>query len=260
MNRVLQTIYSILVWILITLVTLSISTLMIIASFALHFFDPDRRITQNIASMWGKTLVFLNPTWSLKIQGRGYIRDGKSYIMVANHSSLSDIICLYCMGKQFKWVAKDSLFRIPFFGWAMSAARYVRLVRGKHKSIKDSFEKCFYWLQRDMPVLIFPEGTRSVSGKLSNFKNGAFKLAIQAKKPIVPIVLIGTREVIEKGSARFASNIHCKIKVLKPIQTSTYREEQYQELRNLVREKMLEVIDEEKRADNFAQQKGTGKH
>ncbi|MBI4388449.1 MAG: 1-acyl-sn-glycerol-3-phosphate acyltransferase [Candidatus Omnitrophica bacterium] len=229
---------------MITLVTLGVSTSIIVVSFTFQWIDPDRRASQRIANTWGKIITFLNPTWSIKIQGRGYIQEGKSYVLAANHASFSDIIFLYCLGKQFKWVAKDSLFKIPFFGWAMSALKYVRLIRGNQESIRNSFDQCFYWLNRNMSLLIFPEGTRSVTGKLGSFKNGAFRLAIKTRKPVVPIALTGTSEVIKKGSAQFSPNIRCKIKVLKPIQTTAYREDQYGELRDLVRARMIEAIEE----------------
>ena len=228
---------------MIVLINLGITIAAVVSSLFLYPIDPDRKTAHRICEGWGRGVLFVSPGWRLKIQGRGYIRDGKSYVLVANHSSLSDIIYLYHLGKQFKWMAKESLFWIPFFGWAMSAAGYIRLARGKQGSIRDSLDKSVEWLRRNISILIFPEGTRSRSGGLGAFKNGAFKLAIRTQKPIVPIVLTGTRGTIQKGSLFFSYRINCKLKVLKPIPTDGYLENQYLELGNLVRSQMLEAIE-----------------
>ena len=243
MKQTLQIIYSVYAWTVISVTTILSAISIILVSVLLRPFDPDRRAAGRVAYLWGLSIIAANPTWKLKIQGRGYIREGKGYVLVANHMSFGDIICLYCIERHFKWVAKESLFSVPFFGWAMSALGYIPLRRGEHGSIRDSFRQSIGWLNREMSVLIFPEGTRSVTGKMGAFKNGAFKLAIQTKRPIVPIVLTGTRDAIKKGSMMFAVTPRCKMKVLKPIPTAGYRENQFAELRDLVRSKMLEAAE-----------------
>ncbi len=244
MKRFLQTLASIYIWLMVITVTLLFSTLIIITSFFFRPFDPNRNMANQLAVLWGKTIVALIPFWKLRIQGRGYLRNNCAYVLVANHASLSDIICLYCTGKHFKWVAKESLFQIPFFGWAMSALGYVKLERGKHGSIRDSYEKSLDWLRRNISILIFPEGTRAASGKLGDFKNGAFKLATQTKKPIVPIVLIGTKEIIQRGSALFNLGARPKIKILKPIATDRYTTQNFEELKNLVHSQILKELED----------------
>ncbi len=246
MNLTLQMLYAIYAWAAIAIATLIFSTASMLASFLL-FFDTKKKAAHRMNTAWAKTILWFNPVWHLKIRGRGYIKNDKSYVLVANHLSMSDIICLFCLGKQFKWVAKESLFRVPFLGWAMRAAQYIQLERGKHGSIRDSLDESCDWLRRDISVLIFPEGTRSESGRLGIFKNGAFKLAIQTGKPVVPIVLTGTREIIQKKSFLFSINIHCQIKILKPIPTNPFKEGQFAELKELVRIKMLEAIESEKK-------------
>ncbi len=151
-----QFIFSFIIWLLAAFVTLAFSVA-IIACRLICWRDSKRKLSHSLANAWGETLFALNPMWKLKIQGRGYIRKGSAYVLVANHLSLSDIVCLYCLGKQFKWVAKESLFHIPFFGWAMSALGYIRLRRGEHGSIRDSFHESVRWLEKVMSFIIFPE-------------------------------------------------------------------------------------------------------
>ena len=221
---------SIWVWVLIALDTLFVFVLIGLLSP----FDWNQKISYHIANLWGKLIFQMNPFWKLTVSGRERIKKNKAYVLVANHSSLADIICLYCLGRHFKWLAKESLFKIPFFGWTMSFLRYIPLERGKHGSIRDSFQTAQEWLEKGGSVLIFPEGTRSRSGALGEFKNGAFKLAIRSQKPIIPIVLRGTRQAISKGKMIVATKVEGSITVLSEIDTSSYAEEGRETLKNKV--------------------------
>ena len=240
----MRIIFSVFAWIGVSLATVLFSLLSVLCSVLLRPVDPDLKIPHLINSVWARSIFFLNPVWRLKVRGRGYLKERRGYVLVSNHASMSDIICLFLLGKQFKWVSKESLFQIPFLGWAMTAAGYVRLERGKHGSIRESYEESIDWLRKNMPILIFPEGTRSRNGRLGAFKNGAFKLAVQTQKPIVPIVLSGTRTVLEKGNFLFSPSVRCTVKILKPIPTEGYNPSDFHALRDLVRTKMLGALGE----------------
>ena len=188
-------------------------------------------MSYRIANLWGKSIVAVNPLWNLKISGTDHIKDNAGYVLIANHASLADIVCLYCVGKHFKWLAKSSLFKIPFFGWTMSLLNYIPLKRGEHGSIRDSFQEAKLWLEKEIPVLIFPEGTRSRSGTLAEFKNGAFKLALQTKKSIIPIVIRGTSEALTKGRAAMATTVRGSLKVLPQIDVDAYQPDRYEEFK-----------------------------
>ncbi len=170
--------------------------------------------------------------------GQENIDPKKTYVMVANHQSLADIVMLYKTHMQFKWVAKDSLFRIPVFGWCMSMMRYIRLSRGEFSSIKITYLEASQWLKMGVSVLFFPEGTRSSTGQINNFKNGAFKLAIQEKKSVLPICLDGTRQIIPRGSWIFQTKASCRVKVLPEIDTSTFGPQDF----GILKDKVLESL------------------
>ena len=211
---------------------IAIDTLLVFILIAfLRPFDWNQRISYRIANLWGISIIRINPLWDLKISGTHHIKDKTGYVLIANHASLADIICLYCLGKNFKWLAKSSLFKIPFFGWTMSLLNYIPLKRGEHGSIRDSFQEAVRWLEKDISVLIFPEGTRSRSGQLAGFKNGAFKLALLTKKPIVPIVIRGTGKTLSKGKAMMATTAKGALHVLPEIDVAPYLPDRFEELK-----------------------------
>ena len=168
----------------------------------------------------------------------GNIDKQKTYVIVANHLSLADIVVLYQIRAQFKWIAKESLFKLPFLGWCMSLARYVKLSRGKFSSIKSVYREAARWLRKGMSVVFFPEGTRSETGEMKEFQNGAFKLAIKEKKAILPIAIKGTRDAIPKGSWIFATKVHGTLRVLPPIDTASFKTGDFARLREITRARL----------------------
>jgi 1-acyl-sn-glycerol-3-phosphate acyltransferase len=107
---------------------------------------------------------------------------------VSNHQSFTDTAIISMLPWEMKWLAKSSLFWIPFIGWAMWLAGDIKVHRGNRDSAKDAMKQCKEWLTRGANVMIFPEGTRSKTGVMGEFKEGAFRLAIETKSTaIVPV-------------------------------------------------------------------------
>lgn len=208
-------------WIAIGLLTVVLSLAILLVNLLLGAFDRKRRIAHRIASLWGRGSLLCNPCWRLTITGRHHIPARRPVIFVSNHQSMLDIMAGFCLFRQFKWVAKEELFRIPFLGWAMAGARYIRLARGERGSIRQSYDEAGRWLASGVSVFFFPEGTRSRTGQLGPFKNGAFKLALDTGVPIVPIVITGTRGLLQRGGWLFNPTADVRIAVLPPVQPST---------------------------------------
>ncbi len=204
-------------------------------SIILYPFDRKRKIVHAQCFWWTDAVTALNPYWEVKISGLENIDHHKAYVVVSNHQSLADIVLMYKTKMQFKWVAKESLFKIPVLGWNMLLARHIRLRRGDFSSIKKTYREAGEWLRNGVSVLFFPEGTRSDNHEMGTFQNGAFKLAIKEKVPILPIMIKGTKYAIPKGSWRFTTKISCVIKVLAPIDTSGLLAHDFVRLRDLTR-------------------------
>ncbi len=223
------------IWMLVALLTVGVFFPILCCSILLRPVDRRRALAHWLGTWWGCTIVRLNPFWRLRVRGRGHIRRGRAYVLVCNHQSLADIVLLYALRRQFKWLAKQSLFDIPFLGWNMRLVGYIPLERGRHGSIRHSIEQSLMWLQRGVSVLIFPEGTRSTTGQVGAFKSGAFSLAIQAGVPLVPIALSGSRDAIPRGSWVFLRHVDVSLQVLPAIETAGYTLEQADVLRDRVR-------------------------
>jgi len=231
------------VWFLIPLLTVLVTIPISLLSTLFSPLDPQRKWAHRVGVFWGKAIIGANLRWKLQINGRQHIKSGQSYVVISNHASMTDIMILYNLGMQFKWLAKSSLFKIPFLGWNMSLMQYIPLERGRHGSIRKSYHKAKEWLKQGMSVLIFPEGTRSRDGSLSEFRNGAFKMAIELQKPILPIVLFGTEKTIPKGQWLVGPRIKMSLSVLPPVETKDYDPNDFEKLKNTVHDLMRKEIE-----------------
>lgn len=161
-------------------------------------FDRRRRWLHLYTCAWGYHYVRLLPLWRARFEHVARIRDDRTYVLVANHQSLGDILVLFGLFKHYKWVSKRAIFRVPFVGWNMVLNDYVELVRGDPQSIEQMMQACRVHLRRGSSVMMFPEGTRSIDGEIKPFKHGAFTLACEHGVEVVPIVIDGTRDALPK--------------------------------------------------------------
>lgn len=207
------------IWLHISFLTILLFFVMLCVSGLEFFFDKKRKWSHSQCFWWSDTVLRTNPFWKVDVQGLEQIDKSRTYVIVANHQSIADIIILYQTRMQFKWVAKDSLFRIPFLGWCMHLAKHINLVRGSSTSILHVYRKAGTWLKDDISVMFFPEGARSKTGELTKFHSGAFKLAIKKGVPILPIAINGTANAIPKGKLILPSNASISMTVLPAIET-----------------------------------------
>src|SRR5438309_878474 len=142
-------------------------------------FDRDGRVLHLYSCGWAQLYFWLNPFWKLRIDGREKLPWRGAAVLVSNHESLGDILVLFGLFRPFKWVSKMSVFKLPFIGWNMTLNGYVGVVRGQRESVVKMLGECEAWLDRGVPVLLFPEGTRSPDGEVKAFKDGAFVLAVR---------------------------------------------------------------------------------
>ena len=184
---------------------------------------------------WASLYIWIFPPWEVSVSGRQRIDPKETYIIVSNHQSLVDILVAFRLFIHFKWVSKAELFHIPLIGWNMSLNRYIKLRRGNKKSIRAMYETCERHLQEGSSVYLFPEGTRSETGELREFKEGAFVLAKRLAKPILPLVIHGSRTALPKDSFNFHGKTHIRVEVLDPLPAEDFGDMTADELARRVR-------------------------
>lgn len=141
-------------------------------------------------------LLFFIP---VKVVGREEnVRKDKNYIFVANHQGMFDIFLLYAfINKNFKWMMKDSLRKVPLLGVACYKTDHIFVNRTTPQ--KDIFRKAQKIIKSGLSMSIFAEGTRSDNGKLGRFKKGAFVVANLTQTEIVPIAIDGAYDILPKN-------------------------------------------------------------
>jgi 1-acyl-sn-glycerol-3-phosphate acyltransferase len=180
-------------------------------------FDNERRIMHWWLVWQSNLFAHAVPLWKVKVEGREKARKGTSYIIISNHQSMIDVLIMNCLRYRFRWISKIENFRVPVIGWYLRMAKYITVDRGNKESKAEMMERSAESLKKGISIMIFPEGTRSTSGEIGPFKLGAFQLAMMTDKPILPVVLDGTREVLPKHGMIFSRGHIIRLKVLDPV-------------------------------------------
>ncbi len=229
-----QRIIDVWVWTAIVAILLVGTPIAALLRLATAPFDSGRYVVGRFFRLMGVAAVKVNPHWHFATDGVRITDPRRPYVAVSNHESYADIFLISHLPWEMKWLAKDTLFRIPFMGWSMRLAGDIPVKRGARGSAAAALAACRDRLAKRVSVMIFPEGTRSKGGELLPFKDGAFALAVESGAPILPIVVAGTRHAMATGSFRFrdASAI---ARVLPPIPVDGMRPSDVPALRDRVR-------------------------
>jgi len=166
-------------------------------------FDRRRLVAGRTFRLIGVTAARLNPFWRFGVWGPPAVKPRRKTVVVSNHESNADPFLVSFLPWEMKWLGKAVLFRIPVVGWMMRMAGDIPVERGDSDSAKEAMETCARWLERGVPVMFFPEGTRSRDGQLLPFKDGAFRLAIETGADLMPVAISGTRTALPKSSWLF---------------------------------------------------------
>ncbi len=199
-------------------------------------FDQKRTALHRFTCFWGSIYTWTNPAWNVTISGRERIEPGRTYVLVANHLSLLDILVMFRLFRDFKWVSKAEIFKVPAVGWNMSLNRYIPLKRGNRESIKEMMSACETTLGRGSSIMMFPEGTRSKTGELRDFKPGAFELARKTETAVVPLVIRGTHDALPKHGFVLRGRHSISVTVLPEVPVNTVESMTTTELTAYVRD------------------------
>lgn len=207
----LRTIFVVLIMLPVTLFVfiLELSSVLLLLPFRRTRNDVLHRMN----CVWGK-LFFLVSGSSITVTGLTNFDRKKAHIVMMNHQGAFDIFLLFAvLPGQFRWLSKDTYFKIPIIGWFMTLSGYVSIIREKKKSAYESMLAAGERLKENRSVAIFPEGTRSPDGEVKRFKPGILILTEHyPATPILPVVIHGTMNIMQKGSfAIHPSHVHVEI-------------------------------------------------
>ncbi len=168
-------------------------------ALAISPFDRKGERVHRIARFWASASLKASGV-SVRLEGTENV-SSPPYLLMANHQSALDIsVLLAGLPVPFKFVARRELFRIPFFGWAITKAGYISIDRENPREALRAIEQAVQKMRDGTTVLIFPEGTRSKDGNLLPFMKGAFSLAARAEIPILPVAIRGSYALQPYGS------------------------------------------------------------
>ena len=206
------------------------------------FISPGEEKIHRIARNWARMLLRLAGV-RVQVFGEENILPGKPQIFMANHQSDFDVFAVLAhIPREFRWIAKEELFRIPVFGRAMREAGYIPIDRGNHAKAMTSLADAAGKIRENRSVMSFPEGTRSFDGTIGPFKPGMFRLAMQAQVPIVPVTIIGANRVWPRRTLNIKRG-NILLVIDKPVDVSHYQEERRNELIEKVRNTIIHNFD-----------------
>ena len=193
-----------------------------VTSIAGSVFSGSGRFQHFCMRRWSKDNLWLSRV-RVRIEGLENIDPDHPSILVANHSGLHDILSLAAyLPIQFRWVAKKSLFRVPFMGWHMRRSGYIPIDRENPRSAARSIIQAAEEIRGGVSAIAFPEGTRSRTGDLGKFHSGAFALALRTGVPLVPITLEGSCRVILPKTLKVNPGVIVRIRIGSPIDLGAY--------------------------------------
>ncbi len=210
-------------------------------------FDRRRYVTGRAFRLIGVVATRLTPLWKFRVDGDLPDDKPRKTVCVSNHCSAADPFLLSYLPWEMKWLSKTSNFKIPFVGWMLRLAGDVEVERGVSDSAKAAMARCRDWLERGMPVMIFPEGTRSKDGSLLPFKDGAFRLAIESGADILPMAVAGTHTALRKHDWKLQW-AEARVRVGQPIATEGLSLDDLEPLKEQARKAIEELRSELDRA------------
>lgn len=243
MARLYVTVVSMWVWGVLVLCLVLWLPLLAVVRLITAPFDPGRYWAGLLFRKVAVVMATLNPLWRFRVTGTLPINPRHPYVVVSNHESFVDILLISHLPWEMKWLSKVEMLRIPVLGWDMWLAGDVPVERGTTRSAVKAMRRCQEILRQHVPVIIFPEGTRTTTGEMLPFKDGAFRLAIDAGVPVLPLMVRGTRTALPKHGWRFG-RADAEVRVLEPIGTQGLGLRDVESLKQRVREVIARAREE----------------
>lgn len=175
-----------------------------------------RSVGYYVPMVWARLFCILTFV-KVTVRGRENISKGQSYVFVANHQGAYDIFSIYgYLGHNFRWMMKKSLEKIPLVGYSCKVSGHIMVDRTSPAGVRRTIKTAEKQLEGGMSVVVFPEGARTLDGKIHAFKKGAYFLATEFNLPVVPITIDGSFNVMPR-TAKLPRWGHITLTIHKPI-------------------------------------------
>lgn len=195
---------------------------------------------RTIQVLWSRSVLWflLVP---IKVTGREHVNPKQSYVFVANHQSFLDVFAVYgWLPNNFKWLMKKEIRKVPFVGTACKVAGHIFVDRSNPRAALQSMEHIKGELVDGISTVIFPEGTRTKTGEMGRFKQGAFKIAMDLNLPVVPLSLKGFHHAMPARQLFVNPKASTALHIGEPIDLSQFAD--INEAMTYVREKVEEGL------------------
>lgn len=220
------------------------TAIMGLLSFLASFFDRTGVTQHRLASIWARWLLRGSGV-RVRVRGLERIDPRGSYVFVANHASYLDTpVILANIPVQFRFLAKRELFRIPAIGTHLDRAGHIPVERGDPRaSVRTMAETGRMIRERRISVLIFPEGGRTATGNLQEFRDGAALIAIKAGVPAVPVAISGTHALLPPGNLLVLSGT-VSLEIGEPISVENLVSKDRSELTRRLRDQVAGMMED----------------
>lgn len=188
-------------------------------SLMASLFDSSGRLQHRVAVTWARMVLRICMV-RVGVTGAEKLATQQPYVFCSNHFSLIDTPVMFgSMPRDFRILARDNLWKIPFLGWHLNRAGHIPVRRESPREAARNIGEAADRVRKGVSILLFPEGGRTRQPAMRRFRPGAAYIAIQAGVPIVPMAVVGTRDILSPGS----SHLHpgrAELRVGVPIETT----------------------------------------
>jgi 1-acyl-sn-glycerol-3-phosphate acyltransferase len=179
---------------------------------------------------WSRDNLWLSRA-RVEMEGLENIDLNRPQIFTVNHSGLHDILSLAAhLPIQFRWIAKKSLFSIPFMGWHMRRSGYIPIDQENPRETARNITEAAKEISGGVNAIVFPEGKRSKTGDLGEFHSGAFALCLRAEVPLVPVIVEGSYRVIAPQTLQVNPGTIVRVKICRPVDIASYQKSEKKRL------------------------------
>jgi len=232
MKRFVLILYQLFIW---SPLSLAITLITAITTFIGCVCGGERFFSYYPGAIWARLICILT-LCPIKVVGKEKLDKKQSYIFISNHQGAYDIFLIFgYIGQPIKWVMKQSLRKIPFVGLACETAGFIFVDNSSPQAAAKTIRLAEEKLRNGASVAIFPEGSRTHTGKPGAFKKGAYQMALDLKLPIVPITINGSYDVMPIDTYRINPG-KMEMIIHDPIYTNEIRPENLREAAVKIRE------------------------